>query len=557
MPEDRRTAPRHVVLVRVTIQDDAGGKFDGTCLDIGPGGGYLACRYLPLVGAQVSITLWPPGMHAGAVRFDAEVRYLIAVAGTRPSGFGVTWLRASCTRGPEPLLHVLRTIVHVTDPAVVLSPQRVATVEMGTPTPPPTTPVRSTVRRHRIDSGQVVMLSAHTPRPLLPEALPGAIQRSEARLRPATARRPGSSDDVSATPRPGAVRFMPTMGVAPPAAPVPTPPPAAQPAPVVQAQPSPVAQPLLPAAAAQSPVPLPPPPTPQPSRDRDEDTHDAWSDTEGAEQRWPDAVPKSLQERYLPPRRIGRGANGLVYRSWDRLAEREVALKFMLPHASANQTARRYFLREYKMLAGLQHPNIVTIHDISVAEGTLYLAMEHVDGVPLSTFLADKRPVPLDFAVSVLTQLASALDHAHARGVLHRDVKPGNVMVTSQGHVKLVDFGLARLQQEGIQQSLIVGTPSYMAPEQQARGEIDHRADLYSLAVLAFRLLTGRLPYEGESVLDVYLGHATGAMPDPRDYNSTLPAAVAPVLRKAMAKKPEQRYENAGSFLADLTAALR
>ncbi len=270
---------------------------------------------------------------------------------------------------------------------------------------------------------------------------------------------------------------------------------------------------------------------------------------------WPEIIPPSLAERYGHLEHIGTGGHGVAYRAVDLHLNRTVVLKFLAHSALPTELARKYFLREVKMAASLNHPNIVHIYDIGKVDDVLYYAMEYVDGVPLSAYLPLREPIrDLQFVYSVIAQLCEALDHAHSQQILHRDIKPDNVLVAVDGVVKLFDFGLARIADEGFgEQSVLIGTPHYMAPEQLMGGRVDHRADIYALGVMIFRLLTGVLPFQDGNV---FAAHAVEPVPDPRMFNPSLPAAIVPVIEKAMAKQPSHRYGSSRELAHDLYAAL-
>jgi tRNA A-37 threonylcarbamoyl transferase component Bud32 len=270
---------------------------------------------------------------------------------------------------------------------------------------------------------------------------------------------------------------------------------------------------------------------------------------------WPSTVPMSLRERYGRLESLGQGGHGVVYRALDRHLDRVVVLKVMASRQLSTELARKYFLREVKLAASLNHPNVMHIYDIGEADGVPYYSMEYIDGVPLTTYLPQRAAMrDLSFLFCVLSQLCDALDYAHSQGVLHRDVKPDNVLIGADGTVKLFDFGLARIADEGFgEQSELIGTPHYMAPEQLMGGKVDHRADVYALGVLLFRALTGFLPFADENV---FAAHALQPVPDPRGFNPALPAGVVPIIHKIMAKKAEDRYGTCRELADDLYAAL-
>ena len=194
---------------------------------------------------------------------------------------------------------------------------------------------------------------------------------------------------------------------------------------------------------------------------------------------------------------VGRGGMGVVYRAYDLALERPVALKILAPELAEDERFRERFLRESRLAASIDHPNIVPVYDAGEVAGELYIAMRYVDGAELKQLLAE-GPLPKEQAVAIAGQIAAALDAAHARGLVHRDVKPSNVLVTADGHVYLADFGLTRRlsdQAGGFEAGLSLGTPAYVAPEQIEGKEVDGRADQYSLACLLHECLTGVPPF--------------------------------------------------------------
>lgn len=277
---------------------------------------------------------------------------------------------------------------------------------------------------------------------------------------------------------------------------------------------------------------------------------------EGDDEAWPSGVPAALATRYGGLRRLGQGGNGVVFKATDKLLGRTVVLKFMLEGTMPSDMARKYFLREVKLAANLNHPNIVHIYDMGEADGVPWYAMEFVDGKALTAYLQIGKPVQdVPWLLHVLEQLCAALDHAHNAGLIHRDIKPDNVLVSADGAVKLLDFGLARGRGEGFGElSVLAGTPYYMAPEQLDGSTVDHRADIYALGVVLFRMLTGQLPFtEG----NVFISHAVEPVPDLRRINPAVPQAAAEVVYKAMAKKAADRYASCRPLFEAVRAALQ
>ena len=254
--------------------------------------------------------------------------------------------------------------------------------------------------------------------------------------------------------------------------------------------------------------------------------------------------------------RIGSGGFGVVYRAFDTNLERSVALKMLPPRiAKAGPGLLDRFLREARSAAKLAHPNIVTIHQICPHGDTFYIVMELVDGGALHEYLAAKKRFPPTEATRIVRAAAEGLGHAHKRGIIHRDIKPGNIMMTNDGQVKVSDFGLARDVLQG--QDIVgaghsLGTPRYMAPEQAVGEEPTASSDLYSLAATYYVLLTGRSAFDGANDREIMKKQVNAPIPDPREFVPDLPAAVFRFFERAMAKEPEERFITAEEFIEAL-----
>ncbi|MFI5119015.1 MAG: serine/threonine-protein kinase [Thermoanaerobaculia bacterium] len=265
--------------------------------------------------------------------------------------------------------------------------------------------------------------------------------------------------------------------------------------------------------------------------------------------------------RYRLTEKAGTGGMSEVWKAEDETLKRTVAVKVILGPVAAESTFRERFLREARLVAGLEHPNVLPVFDYGSAtidgEEVSYLVMPLVAGGSLKGRVAG--PVPPALAVTWLSAIASALDHAHAKGILHRDVKPGNVLMDSQGRALLADFGLARSADvsSGLTATgTVLGTPLYMAPEQATGAALSGRSDQYALAVIAFELLAGRVPFSAESPLAVLHQHVTTPPPP---LSSVLPdtaPAVDAVLARGLSKEPADRFDSCGAFVAALGAAL-
>jgi len=250
-----------------------------------------------------------------------------------------------------------------------------------------------------------------------------------------------------------------------------------------------------------------------------------------------------------------------VHRAQDLLLGREVAVKRIRLEGAAEpgqlEEAKQRFLREARVAARLRHPNIVTTHDIVSSPQTSFIVMELVEGRTLQSLLADRGRLPLAEAVTLLAQVAAALDHAHANGVVHRDVKPANVMVEPSGQVKVMDFGIAKPETGAnlTATGALLGTPSYMSPEQARGGKVDGRSDLFSLGCVLYECLTGVRPFGAESVTAILVRILTEE-PPPVDFEATgLPRAVDEVLSRSLAKDPGRRFATGAEMIAALRRA--
>jgi serine/threonine protein kinase len=259
-------------------------------------------------------------------------------------------------------------------------------------------------------------------------------------------------------------------------------------------------------------------------------------------------------ERYQLLDELGEGGMATVYKAHDQRLEREVAIKFLrrgaFPPDQMNQILKR-FEREAKSLARLSHPNIVKVHDFGEHEGAPYLVMEYLPGGTLKSILG--KSVPWAVAMRMLIPVARALVFAHERGIVHRDVKPANIMISASGDPMLTDFGIAKLLENEDGKTLTgsgvgIGTPEYMAPEQGLGGAVDERVDIYSLGVVLYEMITGQKPYIADTPLAVVLKQINDPLPSPKIYAPDLPDAVEQTLMKSLAKKPEDRFENMNAF---------
>jgi tRNA A-37 threonylcarbamoyl transferase component Bud32 len=254
---------------------------------------------------------------------------------------------------------------------------------------------------------------------------------------------------------------------------------------------------------------------------------------------------------------IGRGGMATVYKAYQAALSRNVALKILPSYLADDEVFRERFRAEAVTVAKLRHPNILAVHDFGTENGVHYIVTEFVDGGTLADQLGS--PLPPEYVARMLTPVASALDYAHARDVVHRDVKPSNVLIARDGTPVVSDFGLARMLQGSLprltQTGALVGTPEYMAPEQAAGETAGPASDRYALAVMAYEMVVGTVPYSADTPLATLLAHLHKPLPLPREKNPKITSAVEAVLLRGLAKAPDDRFPSATEFVRALDAA--
>ncbi len=265
--------------------------------------------------------------------------------------------------------------------------------------------------------------------------------------------------------------------------------------------------------------------------------------------------PRIYSNRYQVTHLIARGGMALVYRAQDLLLNRPVALKILYPELSADPLFVERFRREAQAAANLSHPNIVPVFDWGEDDGTYFIVMELVDGTSLAETLRGSRRLTPTNSALIVAQVASALGYAHRNGVVHRDVKPGNILLTSDGQVKVTDFGIAQAvssEDHLAEEGSVMGTATYFSPEQAEGVAVDGRSDVYSLGVVLYEMLAGRPPYVGDSPVEVSSQHVHGTIPVPTEFNNKIPRDLEAIVMESLAKSPARRYQSADEFRADL-----
>jgi serine/threonine-protein kinase len=262
--------------------------------------------------------------------------------------------------------------------------------------------------------------------------------------------------------------------------------------------------------------------------------------------------------RYEVLGELGQGAMGIVYKAKDPLIDRVVAIKTVNLGLALDEKEEYEgrFYQEAKAAGRLNHPNIVTIYDVGKSGDVAYIAMEFLQGRELRDIMNDSGLLPVDQVLDIVAQVAQGLAYAHEHDIVHRDVKPSNIMVVRDGHVKITDFGIARMASSAVrtQTGMVLGSPKYMSPEQVMGKAIDQRSDIFSLGVMLYEMLTGQAPFSGENVNAIMYQTLNAVPAPPSTLNPAVPEMANFIVAKALAKKLEDRYQNAKDLAVDLRA---
>src|SRR5512138_1088612 len=251
---------------------------------------------------------------------------------------------------------------------------------------------------------------------------------------------------------------------------------------------------------------------------------------------------------------IGRGGMANVYKAYQPSVDRYVAIKVLPSQLAGSREFATRFHQEARIIARLEHPHILPVFDYGESDGTAYFVMRYLDTGTLKDLMESGRPLPLNDIDRIFTQLADALSYAHSHGVVHRDLKPANALIDSQENAFLTDFGIAKLLESAsprlTQTDAVMGTPAYISPEQAQAHPVDQRSDIYSLGIILYEMVTGRVPFIAETPLAVLLKHVGDRLPPPSSVKPDIPEAIEHVVLKALAKHPGDRYATVAEFLA-------
>ncbi|MBQ8664060.1 MAG: Stk1 family PASTA domain-containing Ser/Thr kinase [Eubacterium sp.] len=263
-----------------------------------------------------------------------------------------------------------------------------------------------------------------------------------------------------------------------------------------------------------------------------------------------------INNRYEVVEKIGTGGMSDVYRAKDHVLGRYVAIKVLKQEFAEDSNFIVKFRTEAQSAAGLEHPNIVNIYDVGCEQGNHYIVMEYVEGITLKTYIEKKGQLSFKEALSIAIQVGRGIQAAHGKGIIHRDIKPQNVIISTEGKVKVTDFGIARVASANTINAEVMGSVHYASPEQARNGFVTNTSDIYSLGIVMYEMVTGRVPFDGESMVAVAIQHLQEEMPAPSTYAPNLPISLEKIILKCTQKNPDRRYASMDELLADLRQSL-
>ena len=261
-------------------------------------------------------------------------------------------------------------------------------------------------------------------------------------------------------------------------------------------------------------------------------------------------------DRYEILEKVGVGGMAEVFKGKDHKLNRFVAVKVLKEEFRENSGFVKKFKEEAQAAAGLAHPNIVNVYDVGDEKGIYYIVMELVEGITLKSYIERKGYLTVKEATSIAIQVSAGLEVAHNNQIVHRDIKPQNIIISREGKVKVTDFGIAKATTSQTTTSTAMGSVHYASPEQARGGYVDHRSDIYSLGVVLYEMVTGRVPFDGDTAVAVAVKHLQENMVPPETYNSAVPYSLSQIIKKCMEKSPDRRYQDIGDLLSDLKQSL-
>ncbi len=263
-----------------------------------------------------------------------------------------------------------------------------------------------------------------------------------------------------------------------------------------------------------------------------------------------------ISERYEIIDKVGSGGMADVYRAKCHRLNRYVAMKILKPEYSSDRNFVSKFRAEAQSAAGLSHPNIVNVYDVGDDEGLYYIVMELVEGITLKKFIERKGTLEIKEAIGISIQIAQGMEAAHANHIIHRDIKPQNIIISRDGKVKVTDFGIAKAATSNTVSQNAVGSVHYLSPEQARGGYSDEKSDIYSLGVTLYEMLCGKVPFAGDNSVSVALSHINDEATPIREIRPDVPVSIEKIVQKCMQKKPERRYLSASELIADLKRSI-